>query len=102
MTGADLAGKTRLSAPEGMINFSLIDHLGQFHELRRADARAVVLFFTGNGCALARQGVWKLRLLQQRYADRGVALWMSNSNPEDDRAGIAQEAKTLRSDPLPI
>src|SRR5437867_2324466 len=38
---------------EEIINFALLDHRGQSHELRRADARAVVIFFTGNGCPIA-------------------------------------------------
>src|SRR6266487_991951 len=90
------------SAAQEVINFALIDHRGRFHELRRTDARAVVLFFTGNGCPIARQSFWKLKLLQQRYAERGVALWLINSNPQDDRASIVQEAEAFRSEPLPI
>src|SRR6266496_4157775 len=90
------------AAAQEVINFALIDHRGRFHELRRTDARAVVLFFTGNGCPIARQSFWKLKLLQQRYAERGVALWLINSNPQDDRASIVQEAAAFRSEPLPI
>lgn len=105
LAGADDPGQNPASArgnAEEIINFALLDHRGQSHELRRADARAVVLFFTGNGCPIARQSIWKLRTLQQRYLDRGVAFWMINSNPQDDRASIVQEAEVFRSDPLPI
>lgn len=87
---------------EEVINFALLDHRGQSRELRRVDARAVMLFFTGNGCPIARQSLGKLRLLQQRYEDRGVIVWLINSNPQDDRASIVEEAEAFRSDPLPI
>src|SRR5258706_8344703 len=89
-------------AAQEVINFALIDPRGRLHELRRTDARAVVLFFTGNGCPIARQSFWKLKLLNRRYAERGVALWLINSNPQDDRASIVQEAEAFRSEPLPI
>src|SRR6185436_16426869 len=87
---------------EEVPNFALLDHRGQYHELRRATGRAVVIFFTGNGCPVARQSIFKLRTLQQRYLDRGVTFWMINANPRDDRASIAQEGEAFRSDPLPI
>ena len=95
------AAPPRAQAGE-VINFALIDHHGLFHELRRNEARVVVLFFTGNGCPIARQSLAKLRMLHQRYLDRGVALWMINSNPQDDRDSIRQEAEAFRSEPLPI
>ena len=85
-----------------VLNFALLDHKGQYHELRRAQGRAVVIFFTGNGCPIARQSILKLRMLQQRYLDRGMTFWMINANPQDDRASIAEEAEAFRSDPLPI
>ncbi len=87
---------------EEVLNFALLDHRGQHHELRRAPGRAVVIFFTGNGCPIARQSIWKLRTLQHRYLDRGVTVWMINANPQDDRASIAEEAAAFRSDPLPV
>src|SRR6266436_10451138 len=83
---------------EEVMNFALIDHRGRFHELRRADARVVILFFTENGCAIARQSIWKLRTLQQRCLEHGVAVWMINSNPQDDRPAIVREAEAFRSE----
>ncbi len=85
-----------------VINFALLDQRGQFHELRRAGGSVVVLFFTGNGCPIARQCLPKLRTLQQQYLARGVTFWLVNSNPQDDRASIVEEAAAFRSDPLPI
>ena len=40
-------------------NFALLDQYGETHELRRLNARAVGLFFTANGCPLARQNTAK-------------------------------------------
>ena len=34
-----------------VVNFSLLDYKGQHYELRRAKAKAVVLFFTSFGCS---------------------------------------------------
>ena len=50
------------SGSEELINFSLLDYKGRYYELRRVDARAVVLFFTGNGCPVARQSIEKLKV----------------------------------------
>jgi len=103
LAGADGLKETSARSPgEEVIDFALIDHRGRFHELRRTDARAVVLFFTGNGCPIARQSIWKLRALRAHYLERGVDFWMINSNPQDDRASIAQEAEAFRSEPLPV
>lgn len=84
------------------INFALLDQHGRLHELRRTSARVVVLFFTGNGCPIARQNLGKLRALQQRYDDRGVVVWLVNSNAQDDRESIRQEARQFGSEPLPV
>ena len=67
-----------------VVNFSLLDYRGKYHELRRADARVVVLFFTSFGCPIARQSVPKLRILRNDYASRGVEFWLVNSSPQDD------------------
>ena len=84
------------------MNFSLLDYKGKYYELRRSDARVVVLFFTGNGCPVARQSIPKLKALRKRYADRGVAIWMINSNVQDDRDSIEHEADEFKEAPLPV
>src|SRR4051794_21082838 len=76
------------NTPKEVFNFALLDHQGRMHELRRMDARAVVLFFTANECPIARQSVTKLRKLREAYATRGVAVLMVNSAPGDDRKSI--------------
>lgn len=90
------------SSAEELINFSLLDYKGRYHELRRVDARAVVLFFTGNGCPVARQSIEKLKALRDHYSERGVVIWMVDSVAEDDRKSIEHEAKDFKVDPLPV
>jgi hypothetical protein len=52
--------------PQQIVNFSLLDYRGKHHELRQTDARVVVLFFTGNGCPIARQSISKIRSLRSK------------------------------------
>lgn len=85
-----------------VLNFALLDHRGRHQELRRSEGRALVIFFTGNGCPIARHSIGKLKTLQQRYLERGVTFWMINANPQDDRASIVEEAEAFLSEPLPI
>lgn len=67
-----------------VVNFSLLDYKGKYYELRRADARVVVLFFTSFGCPIARQSIPKLRSLRSHFGDNGVLFWLVNSSPQDD------------------
>ena len=55
-------------------NFNLVDLQGRNHELRRAEGKIVVLFFTGNGCPIARQSVAKLKALQD-WLGHDVTFW---------------------------
>ncbi len=70
--------------PGAVVNFSLLDYSGQQHELRRADAPIVVLYFTSFSCPIARQSVAKLQALQTKFASRGVLVWMVNATPYDE------------------
>ena len=99
--GDDSAQAQRPRAEE-IINFSLLDCLGRSYELRRTDARVVILFFTGNGCPIARQSIPKLKALRKHFADRGVTIWMINSNTQDDRESIEHEADEFKEAPLPV
>lgn len=67
-----------------VLNFSLLDYRGKHYELRRVDARLVVLFFTGSECPIARQNAPKLQALSDELGPRGVAVWMVNSTPQND------------------
>ncbi len=95
-------GQPQNTSFDELINFSMLDYKGRYHELRRLDARAVVLFFTENGCPVARQSIEKLKSLRRKFSDRGVAVWMIDSNAEDDRRSIEKEARQFKEDPLPV
>ena len=73
------------AAPDGdVLNFSLLDYRGKHYELRRAQARVVVLFFTAPDCPIARQHAPKLQHLADELGPRGVAVWMVNAMPHND------------------
>jgi hypothetical protein len=90
------------STPKEVLNFALIDHRGQLHELRRSGAQAVVLYFTANECPVARQSASKLRKLREVYSSRGVEVWMINSSMGDDRKSISREMTDLRAYHVPV
>src|SRR5438309_2214198 len=71
--------------PAQVVNFAMLDHHGRLHELRRVGGKAVVLFFTANECPVARQSASKLRALREKFAERGVEVFMVNSSSADDR-----------------
>src|SRR5687767_1779461 len=73
-------------------NFRLLDSSGNYHELRRSNAKAVVLFVAGNGCPIVRQSATKLRSLRRKFAEQGIDFLMINANPQDDRSAINKEA----------
>src|SRR5262245_47308798 len=83
-------------------NFALLDATGKLHELRRQEGKAVVLFFTANGCPVARQSAPKLNGLAQRFADRGVTFFLVNSNSADDRKSILKEQAELQLFRTPV
>jgi peroxiredoxin len=83
-------------------NFLLLDHRGKAFELHRADGRAVVLFFTGNGCPVARQSIPKLRDLRKKFGNQGVTFWIVNSYAQDDRESIRKEAEEFKVGSIPI
>lgn len=91
----------RAASPE-VLNFALIDQRGKLHELRRAQGSVVVLFFTMNGCPVARQSAAKLNALRDRYSARGVDIVMVNSSSADDRASIGKEMRDLKTPFLPV
>ncbi len=91
-----------IARPAEIANFALLDYQGKFHELRRAQTKAVVLFFTANGCPIARQSISKLHHLQKKFGREAVTILLIDSNPADDRASIEGEAGEFRVWPLPI
>jgi peroxiredoxin len=76
-------------------NFALLDVKGRYFELHRTPSRAVLLFFTGNGCPVARQCVHKLKELRESRAEKDLSIWMVDSVSGDDRESILKEAYEL-------
>src|SRR5690348_3532350 len=74
-------------------NFAMLDYKGRYHELRRADGKVVVLFFTSDGCPIARQSISRLKQIQKQFGPEGVLVWMVDSNTGDDRESIRREAQ---------
>jgi len=103
-TGANAAESTSSQPPLPTLarNFRLEDQLGKSHELYRSrDAKAIVLFFAGNGCPIVRKNVPALKELRDAYAAKGVVFLMINGNPNDDRASVAKEAQDYAID-IPV
>lgn len=80
-------------------NFNLLDLRGRNHELRRVEAKAVVLFFTGNGCPIARKSVDKLKGLNDRFG-KEVAFWMVNTYNSDSLEDCRKEYRDFDMRPL--
>lgn len=76
-------------------NFNALDLAGHNYELHRAGGRAVVLFFTGTGCPIARKCSPKLRELQGRFGAEGVSIWIVNSYAEDQPEDMRKECGEL-------
>ncbi len=81
--------------PDEVPNFSLLDMRGQYYEFHRTSSRALVLFFTENGCPIARQYLHQLQVIRDEFPESDVAIWAVDSNPADDRASLLQEAQEL-------
>lgn len=90
------------AASSEVMNFALLDHQGRLHELRRMGGKAVVLFFTANGCPVVRQNVRKFKALNEQFASQGVTFLLVNSSPGDTREEISKEARELGVWHLPV
>jgi peroxiredoxin len=76
-------------------NFSLLDLSGKNWELRRTEGRAVVLFFSGVGCPIARKSAPKLDALAKKFEDQGICFCIVNSDPDDSSDEIRKELNEL-------
>ena len=85
----DLFAATSKQVPD----FAMLDTRGRYYQLRRNEAKVAVLFFVSNGCPIARQSISRLRQLQEDFAEKGVRVWLVNSNTGDDRNSIRKEAE---------
>ncbi|MEM7361001.1 MAG: redoxin domain-containing protein [Pseudomonadota bacterium] len=83
-------------------NFVLLDHRGDAHELHYyRQSKAVVLMVHGNGCQIVRSNLEEFQQLRDSYAAQGVEFMMINSNAQDNRQSIAEEAAEWGID-LPV
>lgn len=83
-------------------DFALLDFKGRYHHLRHTDAKAVVLFFTANGCPVARQSIPRLRKLNEQFESKGIRVWLVNSTTSDDRESIWKESQEFHTKGLPV
>ena len=75
-------------------NFRLLDQKGGSHELfYYDDKKALVFLVQGNGCPFARNAAPRFQELRDIYSDKEVEFFMLNSNLQDDRLSIREEAK---------
>ncbi len=82
-TSADLGKK--------VMNFSLLDSNGQYHELHRnSDAKAVVIISHAIGCPIVRKLVPTINKLQEKYGPKGIRFFFLNSKPTDSKEIIKE------------
>jgi len=89
------AGLVPGSAARETPDFNLLDIHGQNHELHRAGGHAVVLFFTGVGCPVARKSAPKLRALKAEFEKKGVEFWVVDTYADDSGRDVLKEASEL-------
>ena len=83
-----------LNPGERVDNFRLVDAAGNSHELYYlSDMKAVVLMVQGNGCPIVRLAMPAYHELMTQYKDKGVEFLLFNSNLQDTREAVAEEAK---------
>ena len=81
------------SAAAKVENFVLLDQTGDAHELYYySDASAIVLTVQGNGCPIVRNVLPDLMRVRGEYESKGVVFLMINSNLQDNRRSIQEEA----------
>ncbi|MSU32573.1 MAG: redoxin domain-containing protein [Pedosphaera sp.] len=71
------------AAPRAIPDFALLDLQGCQFELHRAPGKAVVLFFTGVGCPIARKNARKLQSLSDQFRTNGISFWIINTYADD-------------------
>lgn len=83
-------------------DFSLADQAGKTHALfGDENAKVVVLMVQGNGCPVVRNALIDLAAVRERFQGDSVRFLMINSNLQDDRESIREEAEEWSID-LPI
>lgn len=74
-------------------DYALYDQNGDFHRLSYYnDHKAIVLWVQGNGCPIVRNALTDFNEVVSEYSQKGFVFFMLNSNLQDDREQIAEEA----------
>ena len=92
-------GLSAIEPGDRVENFRLLDQKGGSHELfYYDDKKALVFLVQGNGCPIARHAAPRFQELRDIYSTQGVEFFMLNSNLQDDRLSIREEAKEFSYD----
>ena len=92
-------GLSAIEPGDRVENFRLLDQKGGSHELfYYDDKKALVFLVQGNGCPTARHAAPRFQELRDIYSTQGVEFFMLNSNLQDDRLSIREEAKEFSYD----
>ncbi|NKB32997.1 MAG: redoxin domain-containing protein [Pseudomonadales bacterium] len=77
------------SATERVGNFALLDHEGNYHQLRKyGESKAVVIISTATTCLESIEKLPKYRLLRTTWEGQGVDFLAINSSAEDNLEAI--------------
>ena len=96
------------NAPSGPIqdsrqnDYALYDAKGGFHRFSRYnDQKAIVLWIQGNGCPIVRNAMSDFKQLVADYASEPFVFFMLNSQLQDDRHEVKEEAQAYDF-PVPV
>lgn len=74
-------------------DYALYEAKGGFHRFSTYNnKKAIVLWVQGNGCPIVRNGLNDFHKIVETYSPKGFQFFMINSNMQDDRTEIAEEA----------
>ncbi|MCP5331722.1 MAG: redoxin domain-containing protein [Pseudomonadales bacterium] len=97
-----IASPASAMAARDIPDFALLDHQGAFHQLSRyADERAVVLYSFGVDCDVSTAALDKLSILNEKYAGRGVRIFLLDAMPDEGRGQVRALLSDHHSD-IPV
>lgn len=86
--------KPRAIADSRMNDYALYDEKGDFYRFSYYNnTKGIVLFVQGNGCPMVRNSFRDFNSIAEEYTPKGFQFFMINSNLQDDRSSIAEEAR---------
>lgn len=88
--------------PVPIDNFRLLDHFGNSHELfYYDDADVIAIMVHGNGCPIVQNSFLDFLELKRKFKSNNIKLFFINSNLQDTRESIANNANEWAID-IPI